>query len=44
MALIFLYFLIPQTASGQGMSNYDLEQEIKALKEIPAQPMQRPMM
>ena len=33
MALIFLSFLIPQTASSQGMSNYELEQEIKALKE-----------
>jgi len=33
MALVFLCFLIPQPASSEGMSNYELEQEIKALKE-----------
>lgn len=33
IALIFLYLLIPQSASSEGMSNYELEQEIKALKE-----------
>jgi hypothetical protein len=33
MALAFLCFLIPQPASSEGMSNYELEQEIKALKE-----------
>ncbi|MBW2107006.1 MAG: hypothetical protein JRI26_13565 [Deltaproteobacteria bacterium] len=33
MALIFLYLLIPQPALSVEMSNYELEQEIKALKE-----------
>ncbi len=33
MALIFLYLLIPQPASSEAMSNYELTQEIKALKE-----------
>ncbi len=33
LALVFLCFLIPQPASSEGMSNYELEQEIKALKE-----------
>jgi len=33
MALIFLYLLIPQPASSESMSNYELEQEIKTLKE-----------
>jgi len=33
MALVFLCFLIPQPASSEGMSNYELEQEVKALKE-----------
>ncbi|MBW2004771.1 MAG: LbtU family siderophore porin [Deltaproteobacteria bacterium] len=33
MALVFLCFLIPQPASSEGMSNYELEQEIKALEE-----------
>jgi len=33
MALVFLCFLIPQPASSEVMSNYELEQEIKALKE-----------
>jgi hypothetical protein len=33
MALIFLYLLIPQYVFSQAMSNYELEQEIKALKE-----------
>ena len=33
MALVFLCFLIPQTASSEGMSNYELEQQVKALKE-----------
>ena len=33
MALIFLYLLIPQPSSSETMSNYELTQEIKALKE-----------
>jgi len=33
VAFAFLCFLIPQYASGQSMSNYELEQEVKALKE-----------
>jgi hypothetical protein len=33
MALVFLCFLTPQPASSEGMSNYELEQEVKALKE-----------
>jgi len=33
MALVFLYLLIPQPASSEGMSNYELEQEIKELKK-----------
>jgi len=33
MALVFLCFLIPQPASSEGISNYELEQEIKSLKE-----------
>jgi hypothetical protein len=33
MALVFLCFLIPQYALSEGISNYELEQEVKALKE-----------
>ena len=33
LALVFLCFLIPQPALSEGMSNYELEQEIKTLKE-----------
>jgi hypothetical protein len=32
-AVIFLFLLIPQMGLSQGMSNYELEREIKALKE-----------
>jgi len=33
LALVFLCFFIPQPALSEGMSNYELEQEIKTLKE-----------